>query len=327
MNFNSTKILLGNTMMIGVIMVNCSNSWISMWMGLELMLMSFIPFLQNENPLSSESMIKYFIVQSIASTLFLFSVSVMLVGDSMMKTSNEMILTAAMLIKLGSAPFHNWVLMIVEPMEIFPMTCMLTIMKIPPLVVMHQINSKLLTIPILLGMIIGSVACLNQTSIRKTLAYSSIYSISLMMILLTNINETLLFLMTYTLMLTFLTKVVKTMKISFINQMITNNFNSWLKMMLWINMLSLAGFPPLIGFLIKIMVMQKMINENQTIMIFVLVMTSILVLMFYTRLTFTSIITFNSSKKWTISMKTNNLFMLTINILMTPIVMCSSMIN
>nr|YP_010478359.1 NADH dehydrogenase subunit 2 [Nesophrosyne sp. 48 GMB-2012]UVI59803.1 NADH dehydrogenase subunit 2 [Nesophrosyne sp. 48 GMB-2012] len=326
MNFNSTKILLGNTMMIGVIMVNCSNSWISMWMGLELVLMSFIPFMQNENPLSSESMIKYFIMQSIASTLFLFSVSIMLVGDSTMETSNEMILTTAMLIKLGSVPFHNWVLMIVESMGIFTMTCMLTIMKIPPLVVMHQINSSMLTIPILLGMIVGSVTCLNQTSIRKTLAYSSIYNISLMMTLLTSMIETLLFLTIYTLMLILLMKIIQTMKINFINQMITNNFNNWLKMMLWINMLSMAGFPPLMGFLIKIMTMQKMINENQNIMIFVLVTTSTLVLMFYTRLTFTSIITFNSFKKWTISTKTNNLFMFTINILMTPI-LCSSMIN
>nr|YP_010478242.1 NADH dehydrogenase subunit 2 [Nesophrosyne montium]UVI59686.1 NADH dehydrogenase subunit 2 [Nesophrosyne montium] len=326
MNFNSTQILLGNTMMIGVIMVNCSNSWISMWMGLELVLLSFIPFMQNMNPLSSESMIKYFIVQSIASTLFLFSVSIMLVGDSTMEASNEMILTIAMLIKLGSVPFHNWVLMIIESMGIFPMTCMLTVMKIPPLLIMHQMNSKMLTIPILLGMIVSSVACLNQTSIRKTLAYSSIYNVSLMMMLLTNMIETLLFLMTYTFMLILLAKTIKIMKINFINQMITNNFNNWLKMMLWINMLSMAGFPPLMGFLIKIMVMQKMINENQSIMIFTLVVTSILVLMFYTRLTFTSIITFNSLKKWSIPTKNSNWFMFTMNILMTPI-LCASMIN
>nr|YP_010478267.1 NADH dehydrogenase subunit 2 [Nesophrosyne haleakala]UVI59711.1 NADH dehydrogenase subunit 2 [Nesophrosyne haleakala] len=326
MYFNSTKILLVNTMMIGVIMVNCSNNWISMWMGLELVLMSFIPLMQNENLLSSEAMIKYFIVQSIASTMFLFSIAIMLVGDSMMTELNEIILTTSMLIKLGSAPFHSWVLMILEPLSIFPLMVMLTIMKLPPMIVMHQINTKMLTIPILLGMFISSVACLNQTSMRKTLGYSSIYNMSLMMIIIPSIMETTLFLTMYTMMMILLGKTIKTLKINYINQMITTNFNSWVKLTLWINMLSMAGFPPLMGFFMKMIVMQKTINENQMLMLLFLVITSSLVLLFYTRLTFTSILSFNSFKKWTLLSKPINQFMFMLNIMMTPI-LYSSMIN
>nr|YP_010478333.1 NADH dehydrogenase subunit 2 [Nesophrosyne sp. 58 GMB-2012]UVI59777.1 NADH dehydrogenase subunit 2 [Nesophrosyne sp. 58 GMB-2012] len=326
MYFNSTKILLVNTMMIGVIMVNCSNNWISMWMGLELVLMSFIPFMQNENLLSSEAMIKYFIVQSIASTMFLFSITIMLVGDSMMTQLNEIILTTSMLIKLGSAPFHSWVLMILEPLGILPLMAMLTIMKLPPLIVMHQINTKILTMPILLGMIISSVACLNQTSIRKTLGYSSIYNMSLMMIIIPSIIETTLFLTMYTLMMIPLGKNIKTLKINYINQMITSNFNGWIKLTLWINMLSMAGFPPLMGFFMKIMVMQKTINENQMLILLFLVMTSMLVLLFYMRLTFTSLLTSNSFKKWMLLSKPIYQYMFVLNIIMTPMI-CSSMIN
>nr|YP_010478320.1 NADH dehydrogenase subunit 2 [Nesophrosyne sp. 21 GMB-2012]UVI59764.1 NADH dehydrogenase subunit 2 [Nesophrosyne sp. 21 GMB-2012] len=326
MYFNSTKILLSNTMMIGVIMVNCSNNWLSMWMGLELVIMSFIPFMQNENQLSSEAMIKYFIVQSIASTMFLFSITIMLVGDSMMTALNEIILTTSMLIKLGSAPFHGWVLMIIEPLSLFPLTCMLTLMKLPPLIIMNQINTKLLTIPILLGMIISSVACINQTSIRKTLGYSSIYNMSLMMIILPSLMETMLFLTMYSVMLILLSKSIKTMKINFINQMITSNFNNWVKMLLWINMLSMAGFPPLMGFFMKIMIFQKAINENLNSMLLTLVLTSMLVMLFYMRLTFTSMLTFNSFKKWSLISKPFNQYMFLMNILLTPI-LCSSMIN
>nr|YP_010478302.1 NADH dehydrogenase subunit 2 [Nesophrosyne sp. 126 GMB-2012]UVI59746.1 NADH dehydrogenase subunit 2 [Nesophrosyne sp. 126 GMB-2012] len=326
MNFNSTKILLANTMMIGVIMVNCSNNWISMWMGLELVLMSFIPMMQNENLLSSEAMIKYFIVQSIASTMFLFSITIMLVGDSMMTGLNEIIMTTSMLIKLGSAPFHSWVIMVVEPLGIFPLTTMLTIMKLPPMIVMHHVSTKFLTIPILLGMIISSVACLNQTSIRKTLGYSSIYNMSLMMIILPSFIETVLFLSIYTLMMILLAKSISTMKINYINQMISNNFNNWISMTLWLNMLSMAGFPPLMGFFMKLMVMQKAINENQTLMLFILIVTSMLVLLFYMRMTFTSMMTFNSFKKWMFLTNPLNQFLFVLNILTTPI-LCSSMIN
>nr|YP_010478384.1 NADH dehydrogenase subunit 2 [Nesophrosyne sp. 15 GMB-2012]UVI59828.1 NADH dehydrogenase subunit 2 [Nesophrosyne sp. 15 GMB-2012] len=326
MYFNSTKILLANTMMIGVIMVNCSNNWISMWMGLELVLMSFIPIMQNENLLSSEAMIKYFIVQSIASTMFLFSISIMLVGDSMMAELNEFFLTTSMLIKLGSAPFHSWVLMIVEPLSIFPLVSMLTIMKLPPMIVLHQVNTKFLTIPILLGMFISSVACLNQTSMRKTLGYSSIYNMSLMMIILPSMIETTLFLSIYTVMLILLGKMINIFKINYINQMISNNFNNWISLTLWLNMLSMAGFPPLMGFFMKIMVMQKAINENQMLMMISLMMTSMLVLLFYMRLTFTSMLTFNSFKKWMLLTNPYNQFMMMLNILASPI-LCSSMIN
>nr|YP_010478229.1 NADH dehydrogenase subunit 2 [Nesophrosyne sp. 281 GMB-2012]UVI59673.1 NADH dehydrogenase subunit 2 [Nesophrosyne sp. 281 GMB-2012] len=326
MHFNSTSILLANTMMIGVIMVNCSNNWISMWVGLELVLMSFIPLMQNENLLSSEAMIKYFIVQSIASTMFLFSIAIMLVGDSMMTELNEVILTTSMLIKLGSAPFHNWVLMIIEPLSIFPLITLLTIMKLPPMIVMHQINTKFLTIPILLGMIISSVACLNQSSMRKTLGYSSVYNMSLMMILLTSIIETTMFLIIYSLMMILLANSIKAMKINYINQMISNNFSNWISMTFWLNMLSMAGFPPLMGFFMKMMVMQKAINENQTLTLLILVITSMLVLLFYMRLTFTSMLTFNSFKKWMLLTNPLNQFLFTLNILTTPI-LCSSMIN
>nr|YP_010478462.1 NADH dehydrogenase subunit 2 [Nesophrosyne makaihe]UVI59906.1 NADH dehydrogenase subunit 2 [Nesophrosyne makaihe] len=326
MYLNSTKVLLVNTMMIGVIMVNCSNNWISMWMGLELALISFIPLMQSENPLSSEAMIKYFIVQSIASTMFLFSIAIMLVGDSMMAELNEIILTTSMLVKLGSAPFHSWVLMILEPLEIFPLLTLLTVLKLPPLIVMHQINTKILTVPILLGMIIGSVAALNQTSVRKTLGYSSIYNMSLLMIIISSTIETTLFLTMYTLMMVVLGKSIKTMKINYVNQIIANNFNGWVKLTLWINMLSMAGFPPLMGFFMKMMAMQKAINENQTLMLLALVMTSMLVLLFYMRLTFTSLLTFNSLKKWSLLTKSTSQFMFLLNIVVTP-VLCSSMIN
>nr|YP_010478268.1 NADH dehydrogenase subunit 2 [Nesophrosyne sp. 23 GMB-2012]UVI59712.1 NADH dehydrogenase subunit 2 [Nesophrosyne sp. 23 GMB-2012] len=326
MYFNSTKILLSNTMMIGVIMVNCSNNWISMWMGLELVLISFIPFMQNENQLSSEAMIKYFIVQSIASTMFLFSITIMLVGDSMMTALNEMILTTSMLIKLGSAPFHSWILMVIEPLSLFPLVCLLTLMKLPPLIVMHQINIKLLTIPILLGMIISSISCINQTSIRKTLGYSSIYNMSLMMIILPSMVETALFLMMYSIMIILLGKSIKTMKINYINQMIINDFNNWTKMTLWLNMLSMAGFPPLLGFFMKIMIMQKAVNENLSLVLTTLVLTSMLVMLFYTRLTFSSMMAFNSLKKWSLLNKPLSHFMFLMNIILPPI-LCSSMIN
>nr|YP_010272329.1 NADH dehydrogenase subunit 2 [Scaphoideus maculatus]UKE80300.1 NADH dehydrogenase subunit 2 [Scaphoideus maculatus] len=323
MLFNSTKILLANTMMIGVIMTICSNNWISMWMGLEMSLLSFIPFLQTSNIISSESMIKYFIMQSVASTMFLFSAVIMLIGVNMM---NEMILSMAMLIKLGSAPFHNWVLMIIETMNYYTMFTMLTVLKLPPLTIMYQINSKMLIIPILLGMVMGSIFCLNQSSMRKTLGYSSIYNMSIMLTTINYYSITFMYLILYSTSLMLLIKIIKNMKINFINQMMLIEHNSFLKINLWVNMLSMGGFPPMIGFLGKMLVIQIMLQKEEYLLTFILILTSMLVTAFYTRMAFTSMISYSSLKKWHSSTNYNELFVMMVNIFITPMIITLTMI-
>nr|ASM41865.1 NADH dehydrogenase subunit 2 [Scaphoideus nigrivalveus] len=323
MYFNSTKLLLANTMMIGVIMTICSNNWVSMWMGLELSLLSFIPFMQTSNVISSESMMKYFIMQSVASTMLLFSVVIMLIGVSMM---NEMIMTVSMLIKLGSAPFHNWVLLIIETMDYLVMFTMFTVLKMPPLSIMYQINSKMLIMPILLGMIVGSIFCLNQSSIRKTLAYSSIYNMGLMLTSVSNLNITFTYLMIYSISLLMLISIIKYLKVNFINQIMSNEYNNLLKINLWMNMLSMGGFPPLIGFMGKLLIIQFMLNNKEMIMTMILLTTSMLVTAFYTRMAFTSMISFSTLKKWDNLMNYTGFFITTLNLTLTPMMISFTLI-
>nr|YP_010272381.1 NADH dehydrogenase subunit 2 [Phlogothamnus polymaculatus]UKE80378.1 NADH dehydrogenase subunit 2 [Phlogothamnus polymaculatus] len=318
MTINSTKVLLANTMMIGVIMTICSNNWISMWMGLEMSLLSFIPFMQTSKTISSESMIKYFIMQSVASTMMLLSVAIMLIGVSMMA---EMILTIAMLIKIGAVPFHNWVLMIIETLSYYTMLTLLTVIKIPPLTILYQINSKMLNIPIMMSMLISSIACLNQSSMRKTLAYSSIYNMAMMLLVINSFSMTMTYMIIYSTMLVLLVSMVTTLKINFINQLIFNEYDSTVKINLWINMLSMSGFPPMIGFLGKIIILQAMILNMEILLTIVLVLTSMLVIMFYTRLAFTSMMVTSITKKW-MDNKTNSMFyMMFTNIMLTPALM------
>nr|YP_010431990.1 NADH dehydrogenase subunit 2 [Abrus yunshanensis]USS62525.1 NADH dehydrogenase subunit 2 [Abrus yunshanensis] len=320
MLMNSTKLTLANTMMIGVIMTTCSNNWISMWMGLEISMLSFLPFMVNKNKLSSESLVKYFIIQSVASTIFLLSVICMLIGVNML---NEMTLTMSMLIKLGSAPFHMWVLMIIETINYLPLFFLLTVLKIPPLSILYQINTKMLTIPIILSMLVSSISCLNQSSMRKTLGFSSIYNISLMMISINKFNVMMIYLMIYSTMMILLTNICKKMKINFINQMIFNEFSIWMKINMWINMLSMSGFPPLMGFSAKLMIIQTLMNNNEFIMVIILVLTSFLVMMFYMRLTFSSLMNLYSFKKWTLNKITSVFYLFSLNLMLNVFYICS----
>nr|QHE65386.1 NADH dehydrogenase subunit 2 [Paralaevicephalus gracilipenis] len=320
MLFNSTKLTLTNALMIGVIMVICSNNWIMMWMGLEISMLSFIPFMQNEIKSSSESMIKYFIVQSIASTLFMFSVICMLIGVNMM---NEMIMMISMLIKLGSAPFHNWIFMVIEALPFLVLFNLLTIMKLPPIIILYQINQSFLMTPIILSMIVGSFMCMNQTSVKKTLGFSSIYNLSLMLTSMNKVSLTMTYMVIYSMTLFPLVILVMKMKINFINQMVFNNNSTWMSMILWINMLSMGGFPPLMGFMGKMMIIQNLMENNQILLTVIMMTTSVLVMMFYTRLAFTSMLTTFSMKKWSIFYNKNNSmkFIMSINITLTSLIL------
>nr|YP_009442033.1 NADH dehydrogenase subunit 2 [Maiestas dorsalis]APO09330.1 NADH dehydrogenase subunit 2 [Maiestas dorsalis] len=315
MMMNFTKMSLANTMMIGVIMTICSNNWISMWMGIELSLMSFIPFIQNEMKNSSESMIKYFIIQSIASTMFLCSVIFMLVGDNMM---NEMMLTMSMIIKLGVAPFHNWVLMMINNISYWTLFSLLTIMKIPPLVVLYQINSSMIIIPMILSAVFGAISCMNQTSMKKTIGYSSIFNLGLMLTSINKFNNTIMFLVIYSTMMMMLIMIIKEMKINWINQMVFNSFPVFLKMNLWINMLSMAGFPPLLGFSMKMLIFENLVMNNQMMLTSIILMSSMLVMMFYTRLAFSCMLNSSLFKKWLINCNKSLFFLMSMNIMITP---------
>nr|ATF28604.1 NADH dehydrogenase subunit 2 [Norvellina sp. EMHAU-15062816] len=316
MLFNSTKLILTNTMMIGVIMTICSNNWISMWMGLEMSTLSFIPLVSSMN--TSESMMKYFVMQSVASTMFLFSVIYMLIGVNML---NEIYLAISMTIKLGSAPFHMWVIMIIDKIDYFNMFTLLTILKLPPLSIMFQINSDILLTPILMSLIISSIACLNQSSMRKIIAYSSVYNMGIMMTLTNMINLLTIYMFIYSSIMIMLIYTMKIMKINFINQMIHNEFSKWIKLNVWINMLSMSGFPPLMGFLTKMMVIQSLINSNQMILMVTLMLTSMLSTLFYMRLAFSSMMTLSSLKKWSMNKNKSMLFMMTTNLTLTPMLM------
>lgn len=293
-------------------------------MGIEISLLSFIPFIINKNKVRSEAIMKYFIVQRVASTIFLFRVIYILIGVSII---NEIFLTISILIKLGSAPFHNWVIIIIETIDYSVLLILLTIIKVPSLSIMYQINTNFLVIPIIIRIVIRSISCLNQSSIRKTLGYSSIYNIRIMLSSINKFRLTLVFLTIYTFMLTILTANISNLKVNFINQIVSNEFNPWLKFNLWINMLSLGGFPPLIGFVSKIIIIQILICNIQVMMLTVLVVTSILVIIFYTRLAFTSIINFYSFKKWIISKNKPTIFLITINISITPMLISLTLIS
>nr|YP_009351014.1 NADH dehydrogenase subunit 2 [Aciculitermes aciculatus]AQP28363.1 NADH dehydrogenase subunit 2 [Aciculitermes aciculatus] len=311
---NSTKILLLITLMGGVLVSVSSNSWLSAWMGLEINLMSFIPLMSNvKNMYNTEASLKYFIVQVLASATLLFMVVMKTLTEDLFtfesSTYTPMIICTPLLLKSGAAPLHWWFPGVMEGLSWENCALLMTVQKAAPLMLMSyliEINAFTLSI-ILLSTFVGSIGGLNQTSMRKILTYSSINHTGWMLIALTTSEN--LWMMYFTIYSTLTLTVVSAIKLSgtsFINQiMLTNKEATLMKFMMFTSLLSLGGLPPFLGFLPKWIVIQAMITNNMAPLAAIVVVTSLITLYYYLKISYSSFMILNVEPKWNLKSHKN----------------------
>uniref|UniRef100_E2FK35 NADH-ubiquinone oxidoreductase chain 2 n=3 Tax=Petroica macrocephala TaxID=369484 RepID=E2FK35_PETMC len=305
-----TSLLLGTTITIS------SNHWIMAWAGLEINTLAILPLIsKSHHPRAIEAATKYFLVQATASTLLLFSsmVNAWSTGQwDITQLTNPIscaILTAAIATKLGLAPFHFWFPEVLQGSPLITGLLLSTALKFPPIALLymtcHSLNTTLLTIMAILSVAMGGWMGLNQTQIRKILAFSSISHLGWMSIIiiyspkLTLLNFYLYTLMTAAVFLTF--HSIKTLKLSTL-------MTSWTKTpalnaALLLTLLSLAGLPPLTGFLPKWLIIQELTKQSMAPAAAMISMLSLLGLFFYLRLAYCATITLpphttNHMKQW-----------------------------
>nr|QBF01213.1 NADH dehydrogenase subunit 2 [Stegana sp. 1346 JL-2019] len=308
---NSSKILFVIIMMAGSLITITSNSWLGAWMGLEINLLSFIPLMSdNNNLMSTEASLKYFLVQAMASTILLFAIILMMLKNNTNFEINlsyiSMIILSSLLLKSGAAPFHFWFPNIMEGLSWMNCLLLMTWQKIAPLMLISHVNIKsLLFSSIILSVMIGSLGGLNQSSMRKLMAFSSINHLGWMLMAL-NSNETiwLMYFSMYFFLSFALTFMFNNFKIFHFNQMFSLFFNSKiLKFILLLNFLSLGGLPPFLGFLPKWLVIQQLSMENQYFMLTILLMSTLITLFFYLRICYSAFMLNYYENNWLINMQ------------------------
>nr|WRY72461.1 NADH dehydrogenase subunit 2 [Zorka maculata] len=317
MMMNSSKMLFSTTMILGIITTTSSNNWIMMWCGLEISMISFIPLMINKKSISSESTIKYFIVQSVSSSILMLGLVFMIMkGDY----NYEYMLMTALLVKTGVAPFHNWVLTVLSGLSYNMCLIMISINKVAPLLMMSFLTTSISMI-IMITMIVGAVLGINQNSFKKIIGYSSIYNMGLILTIIKSNIMWILYMTVYSIMLFLMIYIIKINYIDFINQMVMmETINN--KMSMWMNLLSMGGMPPFMGFFIKYIVLYEMINMKSMMlsMLITLIISSLLVMMFYMRITFLAVMNnlmYCKNKMYNIY--ETSLWVIVINISMLPI--------
>nr|YP_010309822.1 NADH dehydrogenase subunit 2 [Sphragifera sigillata]UMR54939.1 NADH dehydrogenase subunit 2 [Sphragifera sigillata] len=313
--FNSNKMFFLFILFFSTLISISSNSWFGCWIGLEINLLSFIPLISNSNNLlSTEASLKYFLTQSIASINFLFIILIKMILMKNFEMNNliSIIMNSSMLMKMGSAPFHFWFPNIVEGLSWINNFILMTWQKITPIILLsYYLNKNFIIIIITMNIIIGAIGGLNQTSLRKLMAFSSINNLGWMLSsIMISENLWLFYFCMYSFLISIMCFFFYILNFFFINQLFINNMNFFIKINLLINFLSLGGLPPFIGFFPKWIVINFLINNNMYLLTFIFVMMSLIMLYFYIRISYSSLM-FNYLKmKWYKIYIKNNYFMI-----------------
>nr|YP_009753322.1 NADH dehydrogenase subunit 2 [Calidris pugnax]QIT06394.1 NADH dehydrogenase subunit 2 [Calidris pugnax]QOD98121.1 NADH dehydrogenase subunit 2 [Calidris pugnax] len=319
------KLIFYMSLLLGTTITISSNHWMMAWTGLEINTLAIIPLIsKSHHPRAIEATIKYFLVQAAASALVLFSstINAWYTGQwditQLTHPTSCLLLTTAIAMKLGLVPFHFWFPEVLQGSTLTTALLLSTMMKFPPITILfltsHSLNPTLLTIMAIASAGLGGWMGLNQTQIRKILAFSSISHLGWMtIIIIYNPKLTLLTFYLYSLMTATVFISLNTIKVLKLSTMMT----SWTKTpllnaTLMLTLLSLAGLPPLTGFLPKWLIIQELTKQEMTTAATIIAMLSLLGLFFYLRLAYYSTITLppnstNHMKHWHINKSTNTL--------------------
>nr|ALO70605.1 NADH deshydrogenase subunit 2 [Staphylinidae sp. 2 EF-2015] len=280
-----------------------SNSWMGMWIGLEINLLSIIPLMSDSNNMmSTEASLKYFITQALASNLILFSLISMTNLFFISKfnlTMISMIFNMGLLLKMGAAPLHFWFPEVLEGLNWKLCFLFLTWQKIAPMILLfYNLNFPLLmNFFIISSILISGILGINQMSIRKIMAYSSINHIAWMissMMLFESIW--LMYFLIYCFITTNLIVMFYIFNIYYFKQLINcMNKSSWMKIMFSMNFFSLGGLPPFLGFLPKWLTINMLIENKMILIASMMVIFTLLTLFYYIRLTLSMILLSNST--------------------------------
>nr|YP_009139646.1 NADH dehydrogenase subunit 2 [Euripus nyctelius]AKG26368.1 NADH dehydrogenase subunit 2 [Euripus nyctelius] len=280
-----------------------SNSWLGCWIGLKINLLSFIPLISNLNNLfNTETSLKYFLVQSIASINFLFSILLKMLVLKNFITDNliSILINSSLLMKMGSFPFHFWFPNIMEGLSWLNCFILMTWQKITPMILIsYYFNMNFLIMVMIINVMIGSIGSFNQISLRKLMAFSSINNLGWMLLsLMISSNLWLLYFIFYSFFISFLCFLFYIMNIFYINQLFNFNLNFSIKMFIMINFLSLGGLPPFLGFFPKWLIINYLLINNLFIITFIFMMTSLIMLFIYIRIIYSSLMFYSIKLKW-----------------------------
>nr|ABU49984.1 NADH dehydrogenase subunit 2 [Chirostoma jordani] len=288
---------------LGTTITFASSHWLLAWMGLEMNTLAIIPLMaQHHHPRAVEATTKYFLTQATAAAMLLFAstTNAWLSGQWEIQQISHPVpiamITLALALKVGLAPLHAWLPEVLQGLDLTTGLILSTWQKLAPFALLLQIQPTDSHTLIALGLastLVGGWGGLNQTQLRKILAYSSIAHLGWMILVLQfSPSLTLLALLTYFVMTFSTFMAFKLNNSTTINMLAT----SWSKAPALTSitpliLLSLGGLPPLTGFMPKWLILQELAKQDLALTATFAALSALLSLYFYLRLTYAMALT------------------------------------
>jgi NADH-quinone oxidoreductase subunit N len=198
--------ILGLLAVLGMMIMASAYSFLTIYLGLELLSLSLYAMvaLYKESSFASEAAMKYFVMGALASGLLLYGISMLygvtgsiqihdigVILQNMTTSQHALVMfgmifiLAGLLFKFGAVPFHMWVpdvytgaptsmtLFIASAPKIaaFCITMRVLVEALPSMNIAWE---NILTVVSVLSMLGGNILAIAQTNIKRMLAYSSI---------------------------------------------------------------------------------------------------------------------------------------------------------
>ena len=176
-------VLLGSLLLVSAI------NWVSVYLAMELQTLALFVLvaLSTDNAYGVEGGLKYYVLGAVSTGLFLFGCALLYgtTGEtgvqaarllSMGGIAPQTLITVALLFKLAAAPFHMWAPDVYEGAPTIVTALLATVPKVAVFAILVQIGPVMHVVWFcaILSMAYGSLGALNQTRIKRLMAYSGI---------------------------------------------------------------------------------------------------------------------------------------------------------
>nr|BDQ44213.1 NADH dehydrogenase subunit 2 [Polypheretima elongata] len=276
------------TLITSTMMALSSTNWMFMWASMELNLLSFVPILMmSKSNYETEGSIKYFLAQALGSALLLTSSTMIWSPYAILPWAMPVILTTSILLKLGSAPCHFWYPSVMASISWISCTILSSWQKLAPLAILVFFvgQSSKSMIPLMAGLnaLIGGIMGMNQSQLRTMMAYSSIGHLGWMMSFML-MNKPMMSMFYFTIYCSLIIPLF--MLFNSMNLMTSKQLSkvpvisSITQLSISILLISLAGLPPLTGFMPKMLAI-LMLSSHYMPLIIILIIGSLMNLFFY----------------------------------------------
>jgi NADH-quinone oxidoreductase subunit N len=300
--------------LLGISVMLAANNFLIVYLGLELMSLSLyaLTALRRDHAESTEAAMKYFVLGALASGFLLYGLSMMYgatgsldipkVFDNIATGQiNKAVLVfgvvfivAGLAFKLGAVPFHMWIpdvyqgaptavtLLIAGAPKLaaFAITFRLLVEGLSGVATDWQQMMMFLAVA---SLVIGNLAAIAQSNLKRMLAYSTIGQIGFMLLGFTptvvsnntfsaanGYSSALFYLVSYVLTTLGTFGIIMLLSRRGFESEEIDDFkglakrNPWYAAVMAIFMFSLAGIPPTVGFYAKLAVLQSLVSTNDT---------------------------------------------------------------